>query len=300
MNLDGGRDLGPVGVTRGPAHRRLGGLRRPGPVRVEALEVYDRRGDGHTLSRHCGSTPAVEAARLARHRELPATGSFPDAATAQRSVEACVAANREGVERWRGENTARLVLDHAMGEAIGGVLRRSRWAAGEGVPLPASTVRVVLERNPTYRAGFAVLTAYPVRHDPPSRTLPAPPLPPTVSVMESPGVRGGGDGSLRRRLRRDPGVSAASSFLDRTRAGLAVRGALLAAGADVDDWLLCEQRPRLAIDARIGGFLGVVLTRTAYRRHQGSEPAHSVHVVLHRSPSPPWGFRVAAAYPRLP
>ena len=300
MELDGGLDVGPVGVRGGPGHRRFGTLHRLGPVTVEALEVYDRRGDGHTLSRHCGSTPAIEAARLAQHRELPATGSFPDAATAQRSVEACVAAHRATVERWRGQGRARLVIDHAMGEVIGAVLRRSRWAAGDTSPQPASAVRVVLARNPSYRAGFAVLTAYPVRHDPVARILPAPPLPPDIPVMDGPGVRGAGDASLRHRLRRDPGVSAASSFVDHVRAALAVRGALAAAGADVDDWLLCDQRPRLSIDAWIGGFLGVVLTRSAYRRNEGSAPGHSVHVVLRRSSSPPWGFHVAAAYPRLP
>jgi hypothetical protein len=68
----------------------------------------------------------------------------------------------------------------------------------------------------------------------------------------------------------------------------------------VDDWLLCDHRPRLAIDAWVGAFLGVVLTRDAYRRRRGSLPAHSVHVVLRKSLSRPWGFQVAAAYPRLP
>jgi hypothetical protein len=126
------------------------------------LGVYEHNGDGHTLERHCGSSPAVECDRLARHPELPATGSFTDVATAQQCVEACVAANRDEVASWRAGRWPRLVIDHDMKEVIGGVLRRSRWAAGDSTPLPASALRVVLRRNPAYPSGFAVLTAYPV------------------------------------------------------------------------------------------------------------------------------------------
>jgi Bacterial CdiA-CT RNAse A domain len=137
-------------------------LVRHAPIEVEPLEVYDRRGDGHTLSRHCGSSPEVEAERLLRHPQLPATGSFPDAATAQRSVETCVAANSECVELWRRGTGSRLAISHEMGEVVGDVLQRRRLLAGCTTPVPATGVRVVLRRNLTYRAGFAVLTAYPV------------------------------------------------------------------------------------------------------------------------------------------
>ena len=147
MELGGGRDL------LRPRPRR--------PLRIEPLEVYDRGGDGHTVSRHCGTSPEVEAERLERHPMLPATGSFPDVATAQRSVEACVAAHRDAVELWRWSGRARLVIDHDMRDVIGEVLQRSRWAAGDRSPLPATAVRVVLRRSRRYRAGFAVLTAYP-------------------------------------------------------------------------------------------------------------------------------------------
>lgn len=143
------------------------GRHRPGPrrsLRVEPLDVYDRRGDGHTVSRHCGTSPEVEAERLLRHPMLPATGSFPDVPTAQRSVEACVAANRAEVERWRRGGRTRLAIDHDMREVIGGVLQRSRWVTGDSAPVPATALRVVLRRCRRYPAGFAVLTAYPVLH----------------------------------------------------------------------------------------------------------------------------------------
>ena len=143
------------------------GLEHPWPRRpleIEPLRVYERWGDGHTVSRHCGTSPEVEAERLARHPLLPATGSFPDVPTAQRSVEACVAAHRDGVERWRRRGGGRMVMDHDMGEVIGGVLERQRWAAGDPTPLPASGVRVVLRRSGRYPSGFAVLTSYPVLH----------------------------------------------------------------------------------------------------------------------------------------
>jgi hypothetical protein len=50
-----------------------GGLHVRRPISIEPLDVYDRRGDGHTVSRHCGTTPQVEAERLAQHPWLPAT-----------------------------------------------------------------------------------------------------------------------------------------------------------------------------------------------------------------------------------
>lgn len=136
-------------------------LRARTPLTVEPLGVYESNGDGHTLKRHCASSPAVECERLARHPELPATGSFTDVATAQRCVEACVAANRGAVTSWRPGGKPRLVIDHDMKEVIGGVLVRSRWAAGDSMPLPASALRVVLRRHTGYASGFAVLTAYP-------------------------------------------------------------------------------------------------------------------------------------------
>jgi hypothetical protein len=146
-----------------------------------------------------------------------------------------------------------------------------------------------------------VLTAYPVRYDRPSHSLPLPPLPGNLPVYDGPrNGRAGGDAPLRRRLRSDRGASQASAFCDRAVAADAVAGALQAAGADLDDWLLCAHRPRLSVDAWIGTVLGVVLTRDAYRKRRGSLAAHSVHVVLHKSLSRPWGFGVAAAYPRLP
>lgn len=300
MELDGGYDHPRVR----PTDRRPVGVRRlrPGaPLTVEPPQVYERNGDGHTLSRHCASTPAVESERLARHRELPATGSFIDAATAQRAVQSCVAANGDDVVRWRAGQRPRLVIDHDMAEFIGGVLRRSRWAGGDSVPLPANSLRVVLRRNPAYASGFAVLTAYPVRHDPATRSLPLPPLPAHLPVADSPGAGTvGDDAPLRRRLRTDRGARQASAFSDRAVAASAVAGALAAAGADLDDWLLCAHRPRLSVDAWIGTVLGPVLTRDAYRRRRGSVAAHSVHIVLHRSLTRPWGFAVAAAYPRLP
>jgi Bacterial CdiA-CT RNAse A domain len=161
MELDGGYDRPRVRSSMCRRPPGVARLRARTPLTVEPLGVYEHNGDGHTLERHCGSSPAVEADRLARHPELPATGSFTDVATAQRCVEACVAANLDEVTSWRAGGRPRLVIDHNMKEVIGGVLQRGRWAAGDGTPLPASALRVVLRRNPAYPSGFAVLTAYP-------------------------------------------------------------------------------------------------------------------------------------------
>ncbi len=148
-----------------------GGLRLRGPISVEPLELYDRRGDGHTVSRHCGTSEQLLGERLDAHPWLPATGSFTDVPTAQRCVEACVAANRTEVERWRRGPRGRLAIRLDMKAVIGEELGRTRWDAGEP-PVPATAVRVVLKRSRRYRSGFAVLTAYPVvatadnRHQP--------------------------------------------------------------------------------------------------------------------------------------
>lgn len=161
MELDGGLQ----GPRRSPVPRRRHAPRRrvgvEAPITVEPLEVYERDGDGHTLSRHCGTTPAVECERLARHPELPATGSFSDAATAQRAVEECVDANRDSIAAWRRRRSPRLVIDDHADHPVGAVLTRARWLAGARLPEPARSVRVVLRRNPAYPSGFAVLTAYP-------------------------------------------------------------------------------------------------------------------------------------------
>lgn len=131
------------------------------PIVVEPLDVYEVRGDGHTIVRHCEVTPQEELERLAEHPWLAATGSFPEVRTAQRCVEACVAANRAEVERWRRGVVPRLAIRVDMHEVIGNELQRSRWEAGQP-PAPVTGVRAVLARNPAYRSGFAVLTAYPV------------------------------------------------------------------------------------------------------------------------------------------
>jgi hypothetical protein len=130
-------------------------------VTLEPLEVYERNGDGHTLRRHCGLAPGDEVRRLEHHPELRATGSFTDRATAQRAVEACVAANHPLVAAWPWGARPRLVIAHAMDEVVGDVLTRAGCARGDVDPQPASGVRVVLQRNPRYTSGFAVLTAYP-------------------------------------------------------------------------------------------------------------------------------------------
>jgi hypothetical protein len=132
--------------------------RRPGlPVTVEPLEVYERAGHGHTLSRHCGQGALDDAARLAEHPGLPATGAFRDVDTAQQAVARCVAAHQGEIDAWRRAGSARLAIALDLGTVVGEVLRR-----GGGAPLPATGVRVVLRRNPAYRSGFAVTTAYPV------------------------------------------------------------------------------------------------------------------------------------------
>lgn len=296
MELDAGRtpSVPPSRHRRSPV-RGQDPLAAGAPLRAEPLEVYERRRDGHTLGRHCDATPDLGAARLAAHPALPATGSFTSVAVAQAAVDGALGARAAEVRAWLRSGRQRLAFTHRGEGQIGWVLRRSRWAAGHPQPLPASDVRVVLRRHSHYPAGFAVLTAYPVRRDPAAAIRPTPALPERVPVCPTPHRY---DRLLRQQL-ANPGRSVASAFADRFTALDAVRRTLAVAGADVDDWLLCADRPRLVIEAQLGQSVGAALSRADAAAGARPVPSGAVRVVLGRA-APPAALRVIAAYPRHP
>ncbi|MDQ2960810.1 MAG: hypothetical protein M3R48_07140 [Candidatus Dormibacteraeota bacterium] len=174
MDLDDGRS--PRAGLRRPAPPQLPAppgprLAEP-PLTIEDLHVYELNGDGHTICRHCDTTPGADAVRLAENPWVAATGSFLSVAVAQDAVQGCVDANRDEVVAWRHGDDGRRVITHDTGAVIGDVLRRRDWLAGDVTPVPATAVLVVLRRNPSYPSGFAVRTAYPVRTDAPATIHP--------------------------------------------------------------------------------------------------------------------------------
>ena len=170
MDLDDGRDVrrpSVAAVAPRPAAPTPGQ-----PVTIEALEVYELNGDGHTIRRHCDRTPGADAERLADNPWLAATGSFISVDVAQAAVAECVAACSDEVRAWLAGPDSRRILVHDCGRPIGDVLRRADLAHGVTTPLSTSSVLTVLRRHTEYPGGFVVKTAYPVRRV----TVPAPPV----------------------------------------------------------------------------------------------------------------------------
>lgn len=97
---------------------------------------------------------------------------------------------------------------------------------------------------------------------------------------------------LRRRLRDEPSISAASTFTDRASAEAAVAGALAQESARVAEWLARGDRRDLAIDFRGDAArpVGVVLARGA----PAPRSAPDARVVLRRRGAT---FFVLTAYP---
>ena len=117
----------------------------------------DEAAGGHTLARHVGRSDAELAERLALESSLAAASSFEDRATAERTVGAALAAERDRVDAWlRRERGETLAISSRGGTApVGRLLER-----GATTSEPVTGARVVLRRR---GAGYFVLTAYPER-----------------------------------------------------------------------------------------------------------------------------------------
>ena len=105
---------------------------------------------------------------------------------------------------------------------------------------------------------------------------------------------GWSDDDLRARLRREPDISAASTYTDRATAERVVAAALTRDQRRVDAWVARQgNRPNLAIDYR--GGRGEVIGRTVRRGRTTAEFCTDAVVVLrwHRD----GGFFVVTSYP---
>jgi len=122
------------------------------------LSVDESMG-GHTLARHVGRTDAELAERLKRERNISASSTYTDRATAERSVGAALAGGGRKLAAWQNRSGLRpnFVLHYAdpSRRAIGRSLRR-----GADKAVSCSRAIVVL-RWDERRGRFYVLTSYP-------------------------------------------------------------------------------------------------------------------------------------------
>ncbi len=298
------------------SNRRLGSLGDRSPIRswtkpitVASLEVYEGR--GHTIARHVNHAPNADVERLRREPDIPASGSFTDVATAQRALDAAVAANVSGIGNWLSQGKAKgpFVRDYDMGEPIGSVLTRSAFnaatARGETPQLlPATAIRIVLRKSSDFEGGFFVLTAYPL-----PRTDPA--AAPHFAVEPLRSYEGLGHtvsrhvdlerGELVSRLENEADISASSRFTDLETAQRVVEQGIREKAAEINDWLETGGRGPFNGDVTLKEVIGVVLTRAAYERgRRQPQAATRIHFVLIKSADHPSGFYVKTAYPVVP
>jgi hypothetical protein len=106
---------------------------------------------GHAIARHVGRTDAQLAARNIRY-----SSTFDDLAAAETATGDNVAANQGDIAQWLAGTDRRLVITNPMDSAGGRVLERST-----GNILNPSSVRTVLERNPSMSDGYLIITSYP-------------------------------------------------------------------------------------------------------------------------------------------
>ena len=308
------RPAGHPGVPKGgyPKPNQLGD-RQPTrswtqPLKVETLRVYE--GHGHTLARHVDHGANADVERLQNDTQVPASGSFLDEATAQRCVDAVIAANITAIGNWLGarKSLGTFVRDLDMGEPVGSVLTRTAMnaalASGETPhPEPVTGVRLVLRRTRDFPGGFFVLTAYPMPRSSAATAMTFPVVP--LQQYERDGHTldrhvGIDAAAMAARLRDEPEISAASCFIDLDAAQQAVDTAIREHGGEIQDWLASSCRFPFSGDLVSKRTVGVALTREAFDagRRQPT-PTNRIHFLLVRSADYPGGFFVKTAYPVL-
>ena len=107
---------------------------------------------------------------------------------------------------------------------------------------------------------------------------------------------GQSDADLRQRLRREPRISAASTYTDRDTAERVVAGALVQHRARIDQWLARQgPRPNLALDYH--GARGEPIGRSLTRRGGQAVVCTDAVVVLRWDGR--FGFYVVTSYPEV-
>ncbi|MFG6446799.1 RNase A-like domain-containing protein [Roseateles sp. BYS180W] len=119
------------------------------------LQVHENAG-GHLLEKHVGKTELDLRNRLAAEPNITGSSSFYDRPAAESAVSQTLDANQIKVSDWLSGTAPRLRLDHALTGPAGISVTR-----GAGGAVDASSVRVILVRDPRMPTGYRTLTGFP-------------------------------------------------------------------------------------------------------------------------------------------
>lgn len=112
---------------------------------------------GHLIARHVGLTNTQLIGRLAQQPRITAASTFPSLVAAETHVSAALAANRTQISQFLAGNAERMVINHSSSQVVGHVVTRGATTAA-----PATSVRVVIQRDPTMSTGYRIVTGFPV------------------------------------------------------------------------------------------------------------------------------------------
>lgn len=101
---------------------------------------------------------------------------------------------------------------------------------------------------------------------------------------------------LRARLRSNPGMDAASRYMDEASAQRFSDAAMLKNQKEIGEWLASPKR-KLAFSAHFDEATGMSLTRENFKRGTAAQWVNGVQVVLKRDPSAAGGYRILTSYP---
>ena len=132
----------------------------PSPRDSQPAGSYDLGRDeklgGHTLQRHVGRTDEQLLERLRREPEISAASTYQDRATAEKTVGAALAEQKNRIESWldRSDSHPNLPLRFRGRDPIGRSIRRGEYSSK-----PCYDATIVLRWDGNRR--FHVLTSYP-------------------------------------------------------------------------------------------------------------------------------------------
>jgi len=119
------------------------------------LAAHEGVDGGHTLDRHVGRSVDDLRRRLEREDKREVS-TFPDEASADRSVAQALYARRVDVARWLASSpSGNEAFPYRLGVPAGSVLRR-----GARDVVAGRSVQVVLAPSRRFREGFRIVTAY--------------------------------------------------------------------------------------------------------------------------------------------
>jgi filamentous hemagglutinin len=120
------------------------------------LAAHENLG-GHTLTRHVGLSDGQLLARLAEDPALPAASTFASRAVAELSVGQALSTASSQITRWLSSGTSAVQVVVARTNAVVG-----RAAFHDGSVVEATSIRIVLVRDPGAPLGYFIRTSYPI------------------------------------------------------------------------------------------------------------------------------------------